>query len=209
MLGRETMASDGTALSGPEHIVQAAIRVLARQGYARTSLLDIAREASLSKGALHYHFPSKESLIADVLQTACDAVAKRTLKLWQPSDNPLHSLRSALEELWRSRAARSDEALVVADLLAQSLYDSRLQPKLAEYYALAASQVQEHVMQHVLDIGLKPKVPVTVLSRLLIGLLDGLVMQVFVDPDVLSSDEVIDAVEVLAVSIFEFDPDAG
>ncbi|MFW6031642.1 MAG: TetR family transcriptional regulator, partial [Myxococcota bacterium] len=34
-------------------IVQAAIRVLARQGYARTSLMDIAREAGMSKGAVH------------------------------------------------------------------------------------------------------------------------------------------------------------
>ena len=63
-------------------IVLAATRVLARQGYARTSLLDIAREAGMSKGALHYHFPSKEILISRVLERALETIALRTLEAW-------------------------------------------------------------------------------------------------------------------------------
>ena len=63
-------------------IVDAAVRVLARQGYARTSLMDIANEVGMSKGAVHYHFPTKEALMAQVLQTACDAVATRTRGAW-------------------------------------------------------------------------------------------------------------------------------
>jgi AcrR family transcriptional regulator len=47
-------------------IVDAAMRVLARQGYARTSLMDIASEVGMSKGAVHYHFPTKEALLTAV-----------------------------------------------------------------------------------------------------------------------------------------------
>ncbi|MEZ4253009.1 MAG: helix-turn-helix domain-containing protein [Polyangiales bacterium] len=107
-------------------IVQAAIRVLARaKGYARTSLLDIAREAGMSKGAVHYHFPTKEALIEVVLAEACDVVQRRTLG-WPADQPPLLGLRRALEALWEVRATRTDEALVVADLLAQSLSDPKL-----------------------------------------------------------------------------------
>ena len=52
------MAYAKSAVSS-QQIIDAAIRVLARQGYARTSLLDIAKEADMSKGALHYHYPTK------------------------------------------------------------------------------------------------------------------------------------------------------
>ena len=45
----------------------------------------------------------------------------------------------SLEELWRVRAERTDEALVIADLLAQSQYNDALRPKLAAYYRYAAS----------------------------------------------------------------------
>ncbi|MFW6067440.1 MAG: TetR/AcrR family transcriptional regulator [Myxococcota bacterium] len=184
-------------------IVQAAIRVLARQGYARTSLMDIAREAGMSKGAVHYHFPTKEALMGVVLTTACNAVQQRTLDAWKKGGSPLESMRSSIEELWAARAERTDEALVVADLLAQSLYDERLRPRLAEYYRLAATQVHEHLMQHLVAVGLRPKIPPEVMPRMLIGLLDGMVMQHFVEPGVLEPEDIVQAIETLAVSLFE------
>jgi hypothetical protein len=44
------------------------------------------------------------------------------------------------------------------------------------------------------------------LPRIVIGLLDGLVMQAFVDPDAFSADEVVDAVQTIAISIFTGGP---
>ena len=184
-------------------IVQATIRVLSRSGYARTSLMDIAREAGMSKGAVHYHFPTKEALIQVVLETACDAVASSTLDAWERGDDPLTSLRSSIEELWRVRSQGTDEARVVADLLAQSQYDEVLRPKLAAYYRYAAAQVHEHLIKNVIPMGLTPKVPPEVLPRILIGLLDGLVMQVFVEPDALQAKDVVIAIESLAIALFE------
>src|SRR5262249_52769542 len=134
-------------------IVQAATRVLARQGYARTSLLDIATEAGMSKGAVHYHFPSKEALIAKVLEHACDVVAERAKLAWSEAGNPLESICASIRELWRMRATRTDEAAVVADLLAQSLHDEALRPQLASYYRFAAAQLREHLMAQVLAVG--------------------------------------------------------
>ncbi|QQR88554.1 MAG: TetR/AcrR family transcriptional regulator [Myxococcales bacterium] len=143
------------------HIVEAATHVIARQGYAHTSLLDIAKEAGMSKGAVHYHFPTKEALISEVLEHACTVVQKRTQEAWDQGGDALESVRAALHELWHVRAGRSDEAAVVADLLAQSLHDPSLRPKLAGYYRLAASQVTEHLAPHIKALGLKPKVPLS------------------------------------------------
>jgi AcrR family transcriptional regulator len=183
-------------------IVDAAIRVLARQGYAKTSLLDIAREAGMSKGALHYHYSTKEALIHAVLETACNVVQARTLRAWSPSDNPFEALRKSLEELWATRAKRTDEALVVADLLARSLYDESLRPRLAEFYELGATQIRDYLERNLLSLGLEPRIPLDILPRIVIGLLDGLVMQAFVDPEAFTPDQVVDAVQTIAVSIF-------
>jgi AcrR family transcriptional regulator len=187
-------------------IVQAAIRVLARQGYARTSLMDIAKEAGMSKGAVHYHFPTKEALIQAVLEAACDTVAQRTMDAWSKGDSAVTSIRSSIVELWRVRAERTDETLVIADLLAQSQYDDKLRPKLAAYYDYAAAQTSKNLLPSLLALGLKPKVPADVLPRILLGLLDGLVMQVFVDPDALDEGQVVEAIEVIAGSLFELSP---
>jgi len=196
------MAYAKSAISS-QQIIDAAIRVLARQGYARTSLLEIAKEAGMSKGALHYHYPTKEALIHAVLEEACNVVQARTVAAWSPSDNPFVALRKSLEELWATRAERTDEALVVADLLALSLYDESLRPKLAEFYELGARQIREYLEEHMIALGLHPKVPLEILPRVVIGMLDGLVMQAFVDPDALSPDSVVDAIQTIAISIFE------
>jgi AcrR family transcriptional regulator len=184
-------------------IVEAAMRVLARQGYARTSLMDIANEVGMSKGAVHYHFPTKEALMTTVLEAACDAVAKHTLDVWTSSGNPDEALRSSLRELWRVRAELSNEAKVVADLLAQTLHDETLRPPLAQYYRFASSQVQAHLTEHLDTLGLKPKIPADKVARLLHAMLDGLLMQKIVDPEAIQEEDVISALETLAAGLFE------
>jgi AcrR family transcriptional regulator len=187
-------------------IVDAAMRVIARQGYAHTSLMDIASEVGMSKGAVHYHFPTKEALMAKVLETACDTVAKRTLDTWTAQEgNPLEQLRSALRELWRVRSELSNEAKVVADLLAQSLHDQSLRAPLAEYYRFASAQVDEHLKQHLKSLGLRPAVDMAQVPRLLHALLDGLLMQKIVDPDAIQEELVLQMLETLARGLFVLD----
>ena len=184
-------------------IVEAAVRVLARQGYARTSLMDIATEVGMSKGAVHYHFPTKEALMAQVLHTACEAVAARTREAWTAGDNPVNALRSSLRELWRVRAELPDEAKVVADLVAQSLHDRSLRPPLADYYRFAGAQVEEHLRGHLESLGLVARVDVAKIPRLLHAMLDGLLMQKIVDPDAIEEEFVLEALETMASALFQ------
>jgi TetR/AcrR family acrAB operon transcriptional repressor len=185
------------------HIVAAATRVVARQGYAHTSLMDVAGEAGMSKGAVHYHFPTKEALMARVLADACDAVAERARAAWSAAATPDGAIRGSIRELWRMRAERTPEAAVVADLLAQSLHDAALRPALASFYRQAAGQLAEHLRSVASTLGVRPKLPMALLPRVLNGLLDGLVMQHFVDPDALDEQQVVSAIETIALSLFE------
>ncbi|HKU43491.1 MAG TPA: TetR/AcrR family transcriptional regulator [Polyangiales bacterium] len=190
------------------HIVEAAIRVLARQGYAHSSLMDIANEVGMSKGAVHYHFPTKEALITQVLETACETVQERTLKAWTQSEDPLASIRSALHVLWHSHAELSDEGKVVADLLAQCLHDEKLRPPLATYYRFAVSQVEEHLRTNAEALGLRSKIDHQFLPRVLHALLDGFLLQRIFDPEAVTDAQVIHALETIAASLFEFAPKA-
>ena len=188
-------------------IVAAAKRVISRKGYAQTSLKDIADEAGMSKGAIHYHFPTKEALVAKVLEAATDAVAERTREAWSAGgDDPFEALRSAVRELWAVRQSGSDEVRVVSNLLAQSLHDEALRPQLAAYYRFASAQTAEHLTTVLASYGLRPKVAPELVPRLLLGLLDGLVLQVFVEPDVIDADELVRAVELIAGALFELAP---
>ncbi|MDR5710505.1 MAG: TetR/AcrR family transcriptional regulator [Armatimonadota bacterium] len=58
-------------------ILEAARRVFARKGYHGTLMEEVAREAGLSKGALYFHFSSKEELFLSLVEEAGAQLAER------------------------------------------------------------------------------------------------------------------------------------
>lgn len=55
-----------------EQLIEATIEVLAENGYARTTLSDVARRAGLSHGLVNFHFQSKDLLLAETLAYLSD-----------------------------------------------------------------------------------------------------------------------------------------
>src|SRR5690606_32368793 len=81
-----------------QQIREAATRCFVRRGYAQTRLLDIAREAGLSKGGVYFHYRAKEQLFHDILENLSKSLQER----WnfdpaaeQPADRTLGRLVKA------------------------------------------------------------------------------------------------------------------
>ena len=51
-----------------EKLLEAAERITVREGVSRMALDAVSREAGVSKGGLFYHFPSKDALIASMIE---------------------------------------------------------------------------------------------------------------------------------------------
>lgn len=101
-----------------QNICQATIAQLAKLGYAETTIAGVAHEAGFSKGAVQYHFPTKEELIAAtvehlLLRTVTNAklvyddVESALMTAWQRLINT-SAYRALLEIL---NAARTDRKL--------------------------------------------------------------------------------------------------
>jgi len=63
-------------------IIEAAMAVFAREGFPRSRMDDIAKEAGLSKGALYWYFKSKDAIIIALLEHLLSGYAEklRTLR---------------------------------------------------------------------------------------------------------------------------------
>lgn len=57
-----------------ERILEVALELFGRYGYEGTSIRDISDRMGITKAAVYYHFPSKESLLAEVLTPAMTRV---------------------------------------------------------------------------------------------------------------------------------------
>lgn len=51
-----------------QQLIEATIETIAAQGYSRTTLTDVARQAGISHGLVNFHFETKERLLTETLQ---------------------------------------------------------------------------------------------------------------------------------------------
>lgn len=185
-----------------QQVLDAAMRALAERGYAHTSVSDIAVAAGMSKGAVHYHFESKEDLIGHVLARCASVMRDRVRAAWEAAVEPHERIRRALREMRQARSSTSPELRVLADLMAQGIYDDKLRRALCKMFEENRDEVRR-VVEEIGALGLKPRVPVEVIPRLLLGTLDGLSLHDFFDPMASEEEAVMDALERIALSLFE------
>jgi AcrR family transcriptional regulator len=82
-------------------LVQAAVQLLATAGFAKTTTQSIAKQAGVTTGALHHHFPTKEDLMLAVLdQSAITVEAKLQAQTVAPFAGKA-SIRDIVDHLWQ------------------------------------------------------------------------------------------------------------
>lgn len=188
-----------------QQVLDAAVAVLSAKGMAGASVQDIANAAGLSKGAVHYHFDSKEELLARVLDHCCEVIEGRILGAFAEPGLPLERVQRALHEMWRVRRDGMPEFRVLSELHGLA----RQNAEIRRAYGAALQRARAHILDtglsHLVAMGLKPRVPVQVIPRLLMATLDGLSLHHELDP--IPADEeaaVMQALEVTALGLFEF-----
>jgi AcrR family transcriptional regulator len=102
-------------------IIRAAASVLGRQGYADTALKQIAREAGVAQGLLHYYFSSKEDLLVAVVEELDGELADTWKGAIIGIDDPLERIVAALDAAQSQCAQRPDLWRILFDLYVLSL----------------------------------------------------------------------------------------
>jgi AcrR family transcriptional regulator len=80
-----------------EVILDAMERLLARYGYKKTTVDDLAREAGIGKGTVYLYFPSKEEVALCSIDRVVDRVKEKLLELANSSGDAAQRLREMLQ----------------------------------------------------------------------------------------------------------------
>lgn len=187
-----------------EQVLDAAIDVLAKRGIAKTSVQDIADGAGLSKGAIHYHFESKDDLLCEVLGRCCKIIEARIRALFDQPGLPLERVHAALSEMWRIRRDGVREMRVVTDLHMLARQNEEIRLACGDALRRARQQMIEVGLDQLVGLGLRPRVSLDIIPRLLLATLDGLALHQEIDP--IPSDKegsVLEALESTALAFFE------
>jgi AcrR family transcriptional regulator len=161
---------------GKEKIIQAAQRLIAKQGVEKTSMRNIAEEAGITTGAIYYYYKSKEELLYDVMDYSTAITANIMEKRYSASANP----EEVLDEIARQVAHRlkKSSAWRLRYYLAYqaALGDEALRAKFASDYAAQAERTAQ-LFNYVFET--QPAPQDLSLAIIMIAALDGINLQQF------------------------------
>jgi AcrR family transcriptional regulator len=206
------LARPAKALKGPykkseesrQQVLEAAITTLAKHGIQATSVQDIADAAGMSKGSVHYHFESKDELLERVLEACCERIERRITAVFDEPGLPLDRVRRALVEMWAVRREVTPEYRVLMDMQVVARQNVVMQRALAAALGRARRQMVDIGLAKFVEMGLRPKVSIEVIPRLILATLDGLAVHHYVDPVTPQEEvELLRALEATALALFE------
>ena len=85
-----------------ERLLKAALDVFSEQGYAATSVDEIAARAGVTKGAVYYWFRDKEDLAADLQRTLWTTIAYEAQRDLDPGASTTENIKQSFRAYLRS-----------------------------------------------------------------------------------------------------------
>jgi AcrR family transcriptional regulator len=171
-----------------KRIIEAMRASVGTRGAAASTFDQVAREAGVSRGLLHYYFGSKERLLVEVVRHDCevriaetDERLARAASLDAVVEALVHQLQAFLEDEPGSQA-------VVYEMLSASRRSEEIRAELAELYRRwrvhLAEGLREKERQGVVSLQGEPET----VASVLFALGDGIGLQLISDPDWDSDD---------------------
>lgn len=175
-----------TRIPAPERraaLIEAALRVVAREGIARATTRAIVGEAGMSLASFHYAFDSRDELIDELIRT----VVARELQAVVPELEPGISLRELLEHglsryLDHLRADPEHEQAML-ELTQYALRSPDRRALATGQYARYAELATETLTLAAAHTNVTWRIPVEQVARMLVAFTDGLTLSWLVDRD--------------------------
>jgi len=183
-----------------ELLVEAAIRVMTRDGVARATTRAIAQEADMPLGVFHYAFRSKQELMAMVVQTISrrsradmDAAvfAGETIDV-------VEIVKAGMLAYFNHVVAHPLEHLVTYELTTSALRDPELEEVAKEQYDYYLQDTEQLLTAGAELLSLEIDEDMEVVTRMMFSLMDGLALNYLARGGQDSACDVID----LAADVF-------
>ncbi|GAB3191956.1 TetR family transcriptional regulator [Geodermatophilus arenarius] len=174
-------------------LVEAALRVMARDGLAAGTTRAVVAEAGMPLAAFHYAFSSRDELLRELVTRVVGRELAAATAGLDPAAGLAGCLRAAaagyLDHLEREPGA---EALML-ELTLHAVRDPALRPVAAEQYRAYTAAATRLLEEAAAATGATWRRPVPELARLLVTVVDGATTTWLVDRDTAATRAVLEA----------------
>ncbi len=114
----------------PDEVLDAALRLFSAQGFAHTTVEQVARAAGLSKAAVYLYFPSKKALLAGLVRRAVAPVAELAMAQFAAYRGDPRPLMAGVMRMLAGRLG--DPAVFAVPVLV--MREAAVAPEMAQVY---------------------------------------------------------------------------
>ncbi|WP_290539448.1 TetR/AcrR family transcriptional regulator [Alcanivorax sp.] len=95
-MGRKKNQVTPVAQTDREFVLGAAARLFRQKGFDKTTVKEIAEACDMLPGSLHYRYPSKESILVDLMRLALEQASTALSEAIRGESEPLEQLRQGI-----------------------------------------------------------------------------------------------------------------
>jgi AcrR family transcriptional regulator len=133
-------------MTARERILDAAVKLIAREGIDDVRIARIAMSAGVSASLLHYHFESREALLAEALEHSYEIAG--TARLSVPEDEPAPAaprLAAMIDQCLPLDEELRDDWVLWVELWLRAVRHPELRPTAAKLYARMRAWLMEAI----------------------------------------------------------------
>ena len=161
------------ALGRRDHLIAAAARVLVRDGWAGMRVRDVAIEAGVSTGVVHYYFSGKDEMLVDALRWAIGKPAERFAEMRRDGDH-MRVLATLLEASLPHPGVLFDEYVLWLELWTAATHDVSLRPLCEELAAEYRDELVSLVREGTAAGAFRPVAEAEIVAERISAMVDGL-----------------------------------
>lgn len=174
-------------------IVETAVRVFSRKGFAATRVADIAREAKVAQGTIYLYFGSREEILDAAFESFAGGMLTAVRQIVERDEPAVVRLRAVLGTILARFGAAPKLARVMVDFWSAGTFRADVDTGTAtvdlpaayrDYRQLIAELLEQAKQEGEVRADLPAYTPAVI-----IGTIEGLLLQWIVDPDAVPLSE--------------------
>jgi TetR/AcrR family transcriptional regulator, fatty acid metabolism regulator protein len=161
-------------------LIRAAYKVVGEKGYSDFTIKDIAEEAGLSNGLLHYYFKNKEDLLFNLLRGMNAKLKDQLNKTLKVLTEPQDKLLAFCDEAFALVDKEKAYFYVLIDFWAQMNHDNRIRQANVKLFQSYRDEITA-ILKEGETKGVFKVVDVQLTSVIIISLIQGTIIQYVID----------------------------
>lgn len=175
-----------------ELLIEAAIRVMTRDGVAKATTRAIVADAGMQLGMFHYCFRSKQELLERVIEAITTHSLERADGLPQIGESVEETVRATMQMYWDHVVANPDEHLLTYELTQYALREPGFEQVAVTQYEYYLRTMRGAIDAIVETFGVTLDRPSEDIARYLVTIVDGLTLNWIVLGDAAQAERLLD-----------------